>query len=356
MGCQIGAAVLIVALTATLVACSGGADGPTVQDDAPAERPATLSEEPAGPPGSLSPTAADDVASAPAGATPTAWTELATAPLALSEVTAAGHAGELWTAGGFTAAGEAVTAVQRFVPRTGRWAEGPRLPVAIHHSALASTGDRLLLLGGYEGSDFSAPSAEVWVLADEIEGWRRGPALPAPRAAGAAAFDGRHVVYGGGVGPDGVAADIWQLDGDEWTPAGQLSTAREHLAAAGRDGVVWFLGGRTSGLDSNLGVVDLVRDGAAEALGDVLPPAGGVAGFATADGRACMVGGEDPSATSASVVCVDTDGTASSLPGLGVARHGLAVGVVDDTVYVAMGGPHPGLFVSNVLEALPLPG
>lgn len=33
-----------------------------------------------------------------------------------------------------------------------------------------------------------------------------------------------------------------------------------------------------------------------------------------------------------------------------------AVGVAGDQAYVAMGGPRPGLFVSDVIEALPLGG
>ena len=81
----------------------------------------------------------------------------------------------------------------------------------------------------------------------------------APRAAGAAAWDGVRVVYAGGVG-DGVVGDVYALAGDGWEAIGVMAEPREHLAAtsdlAGR---TWLLGGRVGGLTANLGTVELVE-------------------------------------------------------------------------------------------------
>lgn len=359
-----GGRLVLGAVCVAALACSEGDGGgrPAEATTAPAvEEPAVVpGDVTSGRPPAISapPLAAPTEAIAPttAPASPVARTTLAPAPLALSEVTGAGHDGRLWTAGGLTADGAGSTAVQVYDPAVDAWTAGPDLPVAVHHAAMVSLGDRLLLLGGYEGSDFSMPTKAVWVLEDPGEAWVPGPSLPEPRAAGAAAFDGTDLVFGGGVGPIGVAAEVWRLEGEGWGRVGVLSTPREHLSAAGADGVVWFMGGRVAGLDTNLGRVDVVIDGEVRPLGDVLPPAGGVSGFATPDGRGCMVGGEDPAVALATVACVDVRGASSALPDLAMPRHGLAVGVAGDQAYIAMGGPRPGLFVSDVIEALPLGG
>ncbi|HVM12992.1 MAG TPA: hypothetical protein VM287_01515 [Egibacteraceae bacterium] len=285
------------------------------------------------------------------------WMGLGSAPTPLSEVAAASFGGQVWTAGGFTEQGEATASVQIFDPTFGTWSTGPELPEPVHHSALVSAGDALYLLGGYVGSGFSNPTAAVRRLDTGSGQWTDGPPLPEARAAGAAAWDGERVVYGGGVGPSGLAGDVVGLEGDRWSPVGELSRAREHLAAAGDgQGRVWFLAGRTGGLDTNLATVDLVEGDDVRPLGEVPTPRGGVAAFWAPAAGACVVGGEQPDGTFADVECVDADGTVTVLPSLGMARHGLGAAVVENAAYVALGGREPGLSVSGVVEALRLGG
>lgn len=285
------------------------------------------------------------------------WTELGSAPTPLSEVAAASFGGQLWTAGGFTEQGEAAATVQIFDPTFGAWDAGPELPEAVHHAALVSTGDALYLLGGYVGSGFSEPTAAVRRLDPASGQWTDGPPLPEARAAGAAAWDGERVVYGGGVGPAGLAGDVMVLDGEQWDEIGELSEPREHLGAAGDgQGRVWFLAGRTGGLDTNLGTVDLVEGGEVRPLGEIPTPRGGVAAFWAPATGACVVGGEQPDGTFADVECVDADGAVRVLPSLDTARHGLGAAVVENAAYVVLGGREPGLSVSGVVEALRLGG
>jgi hypothetical protein len=84
--------------------------------------------------------------------------------------------------------------------------------------------------------------------------WRRLPNPPEPRAAAAAAITRAgllHVV--GGRGAHGLARTmlILELRSLRWrTVPGP--TPREHLAAAALDGVVYAIGGRTAGYDTNL--------------------------------------------------------------------------------------------------------
>lgn len=282
------------------------------------------------------------------------WTSFPDAPVALSEVAAAEFGGMVWAVGGLSADGDAVTTAQTFDPAFETWALGPELPEAVHHAALVSTGEALYLLGGYTGSGFGSPTSAVRRLDPGSGLWEDGPTLPEPRAAGAAAWDGRRIVYAGGVGPGGLAGDVYALDGAGWSTLGQLSEPREHLAAASDGhGRTWFLMGRTGGLDTTLATVERVEDADISVVGSLPSPRGGVAGFWSPASGACVVGGEDPDGTFGDVECL-ADGRVSVLPGLAQPRHGLGAAVVEGIVYVVLGGPEPGLTASGAAEGLPL--
>jgi hypothetical protein len=285
-----------------------------------------------------------------------AWRRLADAPLALTEVAAAPFQSRIWVAGGLDAAGDAVTAVQAYDPVTDRWSDGPELPEPIHHSALVAHEGSLWLIGGYFGPSFQRATDAVWRLDAGATAWIAGPVMPEPRAAGAAATDGLgRIVYAGGVGPDGVSADVFALEGGAWRRVGALSVAREHLGATSDGaGSVYVLGGR-NGITGNLGAVDVATVDGVRSLGDRVTPRGGVAGFFHAGVGACLVGGEEPAGTRSEVECVRPDGAVVALPRLGVARHGLGAAVLDGVAYVVLGGPEPGLHVSPIVEALDLP-
>lgn len=284
------------------------------------------------------------------------WLRLADAPVPLTEIAAAVHNGRIWLAGGLDADGHAVDRVMAYDPATDLWAESTPLPSPVHHASLVSDGGALYLIGGYVGDGFDRLSASVWRTDDpDSRGWEAIESLPQPRGAGAAAWDGHGaILYGGGLGPGVVSADVFAHDAGGWRQLASLSRARDHLAASSSTpGTVTFLGGRdTSG---NLAFVDLVSaTGDVQSLPGLPTPRGGVGAFAAAGLGDCVVGGEGPDGTFATVECVDADGT-TTLPGLGVARHGLGAVVVNGRAYVLLGGPRPGLAVSSVVEALDLP-
>ena len=283
------------------------------------------------------------------------------APASLTEVAVAAHRGRIWVAGGLRADGTASDEVFVFDPAAGTWTTGPTLPEAIHHSALVSTPDGLVLIGGYSGDALSVVTNAVRRLDDGATSWTDGVALPDARGAGGAAFDGTRIVYAGGVEPGAVASEVFALEsGDqEWTRIGRLPTAREHLAVTtDGNGRTYVLGGRVGGLDSNLAIVDVVEgsgDGAVRTLGELPTKRGGVAAFWWPSLGACLAGGESPGGTNPQVECITPDGALTRLPDLGVARHGLGAAVVDGTAYVVLGGRQPGLFTSDVTETLRLP-
>lgn len=331
------APLAVAALTATLTACSDDAD----------DRPQATGETTRSSEGAPSD---DDGDTAPA-----VWSERSAAPVAATEVGSAWFEGRIWVVGGFAADGSPLDAVQLYDPVEDAWSTGPSLPASVHHAAVVATDDALVVLGGYGGDGFGEPTDSVWTLTSDARRWSRGPSLPSPRGAGAAAWDGSRIVFGGGVGPGGLSADVWSLVGDDWTPVGELSDARDHLAAASDgEGRVWFLGGRLGSLDSNRPTVDLVDGDEVLPAGDLTEPRGGVAAFHAPGLGACLAGGEAPDRTLAFVECIDEEGETTALPPLAHPRHGLGAVFADGVAYSLLGGPEPGLAVSDVIEALPL--
>jgi hypothetical protein len=284
------------------------------------------------------------------------WVEAGAAPVALTEVAAAAYDGRIWVAGGLDDEGRAVDDLQVYDPVGDAWAAGPALPGPVHHVALVSDGETLFLIGGYTGDGFGRPTTEVWRLAaSDGGGWSPAAPLPEARGAGAAAWNGRDgIVFGGGVGPDGVSAEVFLLANGEWRSLARLSRPREHLAASSSAaGSVTFLGGRDGG--GNLGTVDVVADDGTVLRAADLPTArGGIAGFPAGALGDCAVGGEAPEGTFATVECIGPAGS-TTLPGLMLARHGLGAATMEGRAYALLGGPRPGLSVTAAVEVLDLP-
>jgi hypothetical protein len=330
--------------------------GPALTTTTPTARPADPDSSPSPVGGSSSPTGSTaEVTPGPTLAL--AWTERAPAPDALTEVAVAALGGRIWAAGGFREDGSATDAVNVYDPATDAWSRGPSLPEAVHHAALVADGKRLWLIGGYTGDGLSVPTAAVRRLDPGADRWVDDRPLPEPRAAGAAAFDGSRIVFAGGVEPDSVAVEVFALEPDGWRVLGRLSKPREHLAATSDgQGRTFVLGGRVGGLAGNLATVDLVDGGSVRFIGDLPTPRGGVGAFWWPGLGGCLAGGESPGGTNAQVECIDPEGAVQALPDLGVARHGVGAAVVGETAYVVQGGRQPGLYTSEVIEALPLNG
>jgi Kelch motif protein len=333
--------------TALVLALLVAACGTTQQASSPsATRPAI---EPSAQPGSGSAA----VSQVPQVET---WAAAAPAPAALTEVAATVHEGAIWVAGGLDGSGQASDRVLIYDPGADTWAEGPSLPEGIHHAALVSDGSALYLVGGYVGGGFDRPTDAVRMLRGRQDPWVDHSPLPEPRAAGSAAWDGTRVVYAGGVGPDGVTAAVLARHDAQWRLSGRLSEAREHLAAASDgQGATYILGGRRGGLEGNRTAVDVVTGDVVRRLGDLPTPRGGVAAFWWPSLGACLIGGESPTGTNAEVECIDDTAATLSLPPLDQPRHGLGAAVVDGAAYALLGGPQPGLFVSDAVERLALP-
>jgi N-acetylneuraminic acid mutarotase len=119
------------------------------------------------------------------------WRAIASLPQALHTQALVAWRGELWSIGGFDAAGDAVRSTWIYSPRTNRWRRGPRLaaPLAMVGATATRTG-------------IFAVSETTFEQYTPGRGWRRGPSLAVPRhALGLFALAGRLWAIGGCVVP-----------------------------------------------------------------------------------------------------------------------------------------------------------
>ena len=132
-----------------------------------------------------------------------------------------------------------------------------------------------------------------------------------------------------------------------------MAVAREHLAATVAGGAFYVLAGRAAG-QGNFAVAEryLPAQGRWERLPDMGKARGGIAATAVA-GRVIVVGGEEAGGTIREVERYDPSARRwSRLPDMRTPRHGLGAVSLGRRVYAIEGGPRPGLFFADALEAL----
>ncbi|MDG4825384.1 kelch repeat-containing protein [Asanoa sp. WMMD1127] len=290
-----------------------------------------------------------------APAPPTAgggWRSLAPAPTTRTEVVAAAAGSLIYVMGGLVTGGDSVATVEVLDTTTGRWTPGPALPVAVDHAMAATVDGAVHVFGGYTSAD--RPHTGAYRLTGSS--WQPLAPMPAGRAAGTAVAVGSRVHVAGGIGPDGLAREMLVYDAasDTWTTAPGPPTPREHLGGAGIDGIVYTVGGRVRGLDGNLDAFEAFdpRTGEWSTLPALPTARGGLSAAATCTGLVVAIGGEGEE-TFPEVEAYDVAARAwRALPPLPTPRHGLGVVSVGPTLYTLAGGPHPGLHVADVTEAL----
>jgi hypothetical protein len=289
-----------------------------------------------------------------AGAAKADWETRAPLPLPRTEVSAAGVGSEIVVLGGFTADGGSSRRVDAYSPARDSWRRLPDLPLGVNHAMAVAARRRIVVLGGYS----SAGAVLRGVFELRGGAWRALPRMPFPRAAAGAGLAGGRIVVAGGVGQGRRLAQkalVFDLRTRRWSTA-PGPTPREHLGVAALAGIVYAVGGRTAGLDTNLLHFESFRPGdrSWKRLQPV-PDARGGTGAAGAAGQIVSVGGEEPGGTIAEVLAYRiAERRWVQLPDLPSPRHGVGVPALGGRVFVMGGGPEPGLTVSSANEALRL--
>jgi N-acetylneuraminic acid mutarotase len=268
-------------------------------------------------------------------------------PVALFGAGVAAFDGKIWVAGGQQGSYvHPLSSVYIYSPRSARWADGPALPAALDSPALVSDGRSLYVIGGWTGT---TQSASVWRLGVGSDHWQPMRPLPKPRSAGAAAWDGKRIVFGGG-DDNAPEDDVYAFANDRWKVLGHLSRPREHLAAAAdpRTGTVWFVGGRGNDPSGRLPDVDTVTSSGIHATRGI-QGVQGAAAVGVGSGF-CVIGGFNGD-LSGQVQC---RGIRGRIPPLTRARSQLGAAVLNGAIYV-VGGHEAQPLITATVEKLTLP-
>ena len=293
------------------------------------------------------------------------WRQERMSPIARSGAAAGALGDEIVLAGGYVRATRrnetehrASRLVQAYRPGDRSWRRLPDLPVALTRASAASTVTELYVVGGFGAG--GKPRRDAFLLRDGR--WRKLPAASEPRAAAGAAIVAGKLYVVGGVGPKGLArrALAFDLRGRRWSLVPGPRPRAYLGVAASRERIV-ALGGRTSGPETNMSLVEGWRPG--ERRWSSLTPLpsrrSDIAAVAVGN-RVAVLGG---AATGyylplglASVLDLRS-GRWERLPDLTWPRHGLSAAVVADRVFALVGGDDDGQEdLSTAAESLLLGG
>ena len=192
------------------------------------------------------------------------WTSAAANPQGRFEAQGAMVNGKLYVFGGFY--NNAIDATARsdvYDPATNRWTRIKDMPEPITHAGVATDGNTVYIIGGYNGDHPAPGTNRVWKYNTATNTWSAGPNLPEARGSGAAARVGRFIHFFAGTNGSRTAdkADHWALNLDTgvWSSRARYPISVSHLAAVTLNGKIYGLGGER-GLNERTGnVADVYR-------------------------------------------------------------------------------------------------
>ncbi|HRF47497.1 MAG TPA: LuxR C-terminal-related transcriptional regulator [Anaerolineales bacterium] len=179
------------------------------------------------------------------------WAAQSPKPTAVTDSQAVVVGGRIYVPGGRDSTGAVVRALEIYNPRTDTWEIGADLPAPRSGYALVALEGKVLLFGGWDGSDFRS---EVFEYLPDDDRWQVRTQLPTPRAYAAAAVVAGHVFVIGGADQTGPLSDttiyIPEADaaGDTpWDTATALPMPGAYLNAATVADTILVVGGAPDG-------------------------------------------------------------------------------------------------------------
>jgi N-acetylneuraminic acid mutarotase len=236
--------------------------------------------------------------------------------------------------------------VEVYYPEMNKWNTTAALPQPLDHVASAAYNDKLYAVGGFDRD--RNPTDKIYIYDPHDDEWKEGSNMPTARSASAAEFiDGILYVIGGMKGREGAeneeplrTNEAYNPETNTWIKKSPMPTPRHHLESAVVDGKLFAIGGRMSGLKSNVNVNEMY-DPKEDAWTKLEPMFLRNSGFAAASvgDRIYVFGGDSPLETSYRNTAeydpnVDKWTSGISLP---TARMGLQAVSIDDKIYVIGG-------------------
>ncbi|NHC14407.1 Kelch repeat-containing protein [Motilibacter deserti] len=184
-----------------------------------------------------------------------AWTALPALPTARGGAGAAVLDGKVYVAGGMTEDGASTGVVEVYDPVTRTWSAAPALPTARDNPGVAALRGSLYVFGGRTRLASGATSVATHTTVEAYDPASRTWSAKAPMPTGrrtmaTAVVDGKAVLIGGEVAPDGSAFDVaeqYDPAADAWRVLRRIPTPRHGASVGVVDGQVHVVGGGPSG-------------------------------------------------------------------------------------------------------------
>lgn len=265
--------------------------------------------------------------------------------------------------------------VEVYDPKTNRWTQKSKPPMALHHYAAVVVDQKIAVFGALTGGfPKEQPVPNLWWYDPAADTWTQGPEIPEDRRRGAGGCvlvgDKLYLVGGNTNGHwNGFVPwlDSLDLKTGEWNRLPDAPHARDHFQAALVDGEIYAAGGRHSHAEIDqvfnktvpqVDVYDIVT-GKWTTLAEPIPTPRAGAPTLVRDGRVILIGGESGTTTNAHgevEALVAATGKWETLPSLGVPRHsGGAAFLKDDLYYVAGNAGRGGGKKMDTIEKLSWP-
>lgn len=281
-----------------------------------------------------------------------AWISLAPTLLPRQEVAVTSANGKLYVLGGLSGT-KVVVNVEEYDPLTNQWRFVAPLPEPLHHTAAASIGHSIYVVGGFATLAFD-PVSTVYRYDIDADRWTRVADLPSPRGALAAvAINGK--IYAVGGVPGGHALTVYDPATNQWRALPDMPTPREHLAAAAARGILFVAGGR---FDGNTNAFECYEpDFDRWTILPAMPTARGGIAAATLGNRIYVFGGEGNPATPTGVF-EETESfdlvsfTWRTEPPMPHPRHGIGAATIGNFIHVPAGAPVQGFGTSDAHDAV----
>jgi N-acetylneuraminic acid mutarotase len=238
------------------------------------------------------------------------------------------------------------------------WSEVAPLPLAAHHTNVASVDGKLYYLGGLfsKANIFQSEALPTSYRYDPaLNKWEEIAPMPNPRGSAVVGVHGKAIYLAGGLLSGMRSVDIvssYDTVTNKWTSldALKLPEARDHAGGAVVDGVFYVVGGRVGMPNGNRATVyslNLTSPSAKWTTKAAMPaPRGGLAAAATGK-RIYTFGGEGNKANAkgvfpdVAVYDIVKDSWETATP-LSAPRHGFGAASVGEKVYVPGGGAQQG--------------
>lgn len=167
---------------------------------------------------------------------------------------------------------QSVTKVQEYDPVANSWTDKGNVPIDFHHFQPVAYDSLIWVLSSWRGQYGSEQNlANVYTYDPLTDTWTQGTTIPAVRRRGSAGVilsGGKFYILGGnsgGHGPQGDVktwVDVYDPAGNgglgSWDTLSPMPIGRDHFQAVAKDGKIFAVGGRDSGVPGNF--FNTIRD------------------------------------------------------------------------------------------------